>query len=208
VVFALNTDGTGFTNLHSFTALSVPLLELTAMELIRLPIWFIGQHTVWGGAGGRQRRQRPVFALNTAGTGLTNLYTFTATSTNSSGAYTNSDGANPSAGLILSATRSMERRWTAAVRAAARFSPSTPMARVLGTCIVLRRALFLLLLPTATEQIRRPIWFYRETLCTGTAAYGGASGNGTVFAVHIDGTGFTDLHIFAGGSDGAGLLAN
>src|SRR6266446_1955021 len=43
-----------------------------------------------------------VFAVNTAGTGFTTLYSFTAASTNSSGAYTNSDGAFPLAGLILS----------------------------------------------------------------------------------------------------------
>src|SRR5437773_4802556 len=37
----------------------------------------------------------------------------------------------------------------------------------------------------------------------GTAAYGGSSGNGTVFAVGTDGTGFTNLYSFTGGSDGA-----
>ena len=37
----------------------------------------------------------------------------------------------------------------------------------------------------------------------GTAADGGSSGNGTVFKVRTDGTGFTILHTFTGGSDGA-----
>src|SRR6266567_2429408 len=37
----------------------------------------------------------------------------------------------------------------------------------------------------------------------GTAAYGGSSGSGKVFAVNTDGTGFTNLHTFTGGSDGA-----
>jgi uncharacterized repeat protein (TIGR03803 family) len=36
----------------------------------------------------------------------------------------------------------------------------------------------------------------------GTAGAGGSSGNGTVFAIKTDGTGFTTLHSFAG-SDGA-----
>ena len=40
-----------------------------------------------------------VFAVNTDGTGFTNLHSFTAMSGTSS---TNSDGANPNAGLILS----------------------------------------------------------------------------------------------------------
>src|SRR5258706_1038343 len=34
----------------------------------------------------------------------------------------------------------------------------------------------------------------------GTAAYGGSSGNGTVFKVNTDGAGFTNLHSFTGGS--------
>ena len=44
----------------------------------------------------------------------------------------------------------------AAVRAMAQCSPSTRMARVLRTCIVSRQFLTLVLLPTATELIRRP----------------------------------------------------
>jgi len=43
-----------------------------------------------------------VFAVNTDGTGFTTLHSFTATSTNSSGAYTNNDGTDLEAGLILS----------------------------------------------------------------------------------------------------------
>src|SRR6266446_10492681 len=34
----------------------------------------------------------------------------------------------------------------------------------------------------------------------GTATYGGSSGNGTVFKVNTDGTGFTNLHSFTAGS--------
>jgi uncharacterized repeat protein (TIGR03803 family) len=37
----------------------------------------------------------------------------------------------------------------------------------------------------------------------GTAPVGGSSGNGTAFAINIDGSGFTLLHTFSGGSDGA-----
>ena len=79
-----------------------------------------------------------VFAVNTDGTGFTNLHSFTAKSGLAS---TNSDGAYPSAGLILSG----------------------------------------------------------NTLY-GTANGGGSSGNGTVFAVNTDGTGFTNLHSFTASS--------
>lgn len=37
----------------------------------------------------------------------------------------------------------------------------------------------------------------------GTASEGGTWGQGTVFAVNTDGTGFVTLHVFTGGSDGA-----
>jgi len=44
----------------------------------------------------------------------------------------------------------------------------------------------------------------------GTAPRGGSSGDGTVFALNTDGTGFTTLYSFTGGSDGgyptAGLV--
>ena len=41
------------------------------------------------------------------------------------------------------------------------------------------------------------------TTLYGTASGGGSSNYGTVFAVKADGTGFTNLHSFTGGSDGS-----
>src|ERR1019366_9147213 len=41
----------------------------------------------------------------------------------------------------------------------------------------------------------------------GTAENGGTNDYGTVFAVNTDGSGFTDLHSFSSGSDGANPLA-
>src|SRR6266496_2577922 len=75
---------------------------------------------------------------------FTILHTFTTTSVDPSDNFTNSDGANPYAGLILSG----------------------------------------------------------NTLY-GTANTGGSSGYGTVFAVNASGTGFTNLHSFTFGSEGA-----
>src|SRR5437773_12417672 len=62
----------------------------------------------------------------------------------------------------------MGRRRLAAARAMARCLPSTPMARVLRTCIVSRAPLLILdLTLTATELIRVPAWLYPATPCMG-----------------------------------------
>jgi len=79
-----------------------------------------------------------VFAIKTDGSGFTNLHNFTD----------GSDGANPVAGLTLS-----------------------------GATLY------------------------------GTARFGGGSDDGTVFSINTDGTDFTTLHEFSGGSDGDGPRA-
>jgi uncharacterized repeat protein (TIGR03803 family) len=91
-LFAINTDGTGFTNLHSFNgsggAGSVSGLILSGNTLYGT--------TEYGGSSGNGS----LFAVNTDGTSFTNLYGFTPLL--GSYPYTNSDGAYPVAGLILS----------------------------------------------------------------------------------------------------------
>jgi uncharacterized repeat protein (TIGR03803 family) len=99
-VFAVNIDGTGFTNLHNFTGYSfVPPFTNSdgtgpRCGLILSGITLYGT-ALFGGSSGNGT----VFAVNTDGTGFTNVYSFTATSPLNA---TNSDGANPYAGLVLS----------------------------------------------------------------------------------------------------------
>src|SRR5206468_3511249 len=81
-VFAVNTDGTVFTNLHSFNDSdgSHPLAEL-----------ILSGDTLYGTAeGGGSLTDGTVFAVNTDGTGFTNLYIFSYY------------GYRPFAGLVLS----------------------------------------------------------------------------------------------------------
>jgi uncharacterized repeat protein (TIGR03803 family) len=96
VVFALKTDGTGFTNLHIFTNEFYPYAGL-----------ILSDGTLYGTAReGGSSGYGVVFALNTDGTGFRVLHSFTALSpiTNSDGTvlYTNRDGVNPQGALILS----------------------------------------------------------------------------------------------------------
>ncbi len=149
-VFALNTDGTGFTNLHAFTAPSGADStnsdgDAPNGELLLSGGTLYGTACFAGSAG-----NGTLFAIGIDGTGFTNLHTFTATSGPNA---PNSDGANPTRTLILS-----------------------------GSTLY------------------------------GTTIYGGSGGSGTVFAVNTNGTGFTTLYSFtptsgpnSTNSDGANL---
>ena len=102
-MFALKTDGTGFRILHTFAASASPNyinsdgVHPTGDLTLSGDILF-GTTSAGGGAG-----NGTVFKVGTDGTAFTTLHTFSLTSsTNSSGSYTNSDGVEPYAGLILS----------------------------------------------------------------------------------------------------------
>src|SRR6266540_1528375 len=93
-VFAVNTDGSGFTTLHSFTdgaSLSTGII--------------LSDNTLYGTTSSGSSSNGTVFKVNTDGTGFSTLHSFTASApfTNSDGYvfYTNSDGAGPG-GVILS----------------------------------------------------------------------------------------------------------
>ena len=121
-VFKVGTDGTGFTNLHSFNGPSDGASPSAGL-LLSGNILF-GTTADGGGTGGT------VFKLNTDGTGFTTLPNFS--------------GGSPQAALVLSG----------------------------------------------------------HTLY-GTTADGGSSGVGSVFAINTDGTGFSELYSFTGLTDGA-----
>ena len=105
-MFAVNSNGTGFTNVHTFNALSIgPPYPRTnsdgANPHAGLTLW---DNTLFGTAEtGGSSGYGTVFALNTDGTGFTNLHSFPATAATETGlAYTNTDGATPRGGLLLS----------------------------------------------------------------------------------------------------------
>ena len=93
-VFALNTNGFGFTNLHNFTGTSDGSYPSGFLVLRGDTLYGTTQY-------GGSSRNGTVFAIKTDGTGFTNLYSFTAP-TGPLPFTTNSDGANPTGGLTLS----------------------------------------------------------------------------------------------------------
>src|SRR6266704_3453171 len=68
-IFALKTDGTGFTNLHSFTNGADGAIPVAALVA--------GANTLYGTAtGGGAGRNGTIFAINPDGSGLTILHAF------------------------------------------------------------------------------------------------------------------------------------
>ena len=186
-VFSLETNGTGFTNLHNFSYVSgnpatnrdgvFPLAELL---LSGNTLYGTAQEAGSGGYG-------TVFSLDTNGAGFTTLYNFT----------NGGDGQYPYAGLVLSGGRlygtTVENYVGGASRLGTIFAVNTN-----GTGF------------TTLHNFTNGggAYPYAHLILSGntlygTASEGGISNNGTVFALNTDGTGFTILHSFTNGSDGA-----
>ena len=211
MVFSVNTDGTYPSDLHSFT--NSPDGGNPYAGLILSGNTLYGT-TYYGGTSGFGM----VFAVHTNGTGITNLHSFTATSGRYPDPSTNSDGAYPSAGLVLSGNTLYGTAYggggSGVGTVFAVHTDGTGFTNLHSFTAVSGSY------PFANDDGARPyagLVLSGNTLY-GTAIQGGSSGNGTVFAVHTDGTGLTNLHSFTatsyspryGNSDGvnpyAGLM--
>ena len=97
-VFRLNTDGSSFTNLHTFTGGTVGSMEGGNLNSSLILV----SNTLYGTASfGGGSNFGCVFGINPDGSGLTNVYSFSASEFDTF-PYTNSDGAYPQAGLVSS----------------------------------------------------------------------------------------------------------
>jgi uncharacterized repeat protein (TIGR03803 family) len=204
-VFAVHTDGTGFTNLYSFTAMSAAPDYTNSDGAGPSGSLVLSGGTLYGTAGGGgSAGVGTVFAVHTDGTGFTNLHSFAAIS--NSYPHGNSDGAYPLAGLIVSGdTLYGTAIWGGTSGVGAVFAVRTD-----GTGFTNLHS-FTAVDPTYNTNSEgvypRCSLVLSDNILYGTAEQGGDSGNGTVFAIKTDGTGFTNLHSFTGGSDGTGPWA-
>ncbi|HWW02992.1 MAG TPA: choice-of-anchor tandem repeat GloVer-containing protein [Candidatus Acidoferrum sp.] len=188
-LFAVNSDGTGFTNLHSFTPGTGAFPSITnsdgAYPAGRL---IISGRTLYGTAeDGGSWGYGTVFKLNTDGTGFTTLHNFTG---GGGGAYpraglslsgntlfgTTAQGGSSGNGTVFAvdtdATGFMTLYNFTAGSGVFPFITNSDGANPVGALVLSGNTLF------------------------GTAFMGGSSGAGTAFAVNINGTGFTTLHVF------------
>jgi uncharacterized repeat protein (TIGR03803 family) len=172
-VFAVNTDGSDFTNLYSFTGCSNGAYPYAGLVL--------SGGTLYGvtGAG--------IYAVNTDGTDFTNLYSFTNGSTNGSDAQCD--------GLVLSGTTLYGIVGVSGTNGVGTlFAANTDGSGWTN-----------LLTFNDGSDGADP---YAKLILSGSTLYGtmsrgGVSNNGAVFAVNTDGTGFTNLYNFTNGSDGS-----
>jgi uncharacterized repeat protein (TIGR03803 family) len=197
-VFALNTSGTGFTTLHSFnggaTASATPSSDggNPAATLV------LHGDTLYGTAeAGGTNGWGMVFALNTNGLGFITLHSFTPYTYNAETKTltTNTDGAVPEAGLVLSGnmlygtTSSGGTNGTGMVFAVDTNGPTTTtvydFSVTNGTSFT-------------NDDGANPlsVLVLSGNTLYGTTEFGGTKGNGTVFAVNTDGTGFATLYDF------------
>jgi uncharacterized repeat protein (TIGR03803 family) len=207
-VFAVRVDGTGFTLLHSFGGFSnggsdgnspIGRLVLSGDTLYGT--------TEAGGIG--PFGNGTIFTLNTNGTGYNLLYEFTPTLDSPAG-YTNNDGANPEAGLILSGNTLYGTAFQGGMSD-------------MGTVFAINedgsgfRTLHNFSAPSSILFTNDDGWYpHAQLLLSGNTLYGsaqngGGGGKGTVFALNTDGTGFRVLHNFAynpldGANPEAGLI--
>ena len=207
-IFKVNTNGTGFTNLYSFTALDIATDTTNSDGAWPYDGLILSGNTLYGTAyGGGSSGNGTVFAVNTNGTGFTNLHSFTALASN-----TNSDGVGPYAGLILSGNT----LYGTASAGGSSGNGTVFAVNTNGTGFTNLYSFTALDIATDTTNSdgANPcagLILSGNTLY-GTADRGGSSGNGTVFKVNTDGTGFTNLHSFTAlasntNSDGANPYA-
>jgi uncharacterized repeat protein (TIGR03803 family) len=190
-VFAVNTDGTGFTVLHTFTA----LINSTNSDGAHPQAGLLqdGPYLYGTAESGGTNGNGTVFRLRTDGLYFTNLHNFTALSASFGG--TNSDGANPAAGLTLAGFTTL---YGTAQSGGTNGNGTVFAVNEDGTGFMVLHTFTANKSGTNSDgatPLGGLIASANDTLY-GTANGGGTHGNGTVFALNPDGTGFTNLYSF------------
>jgi uncharacterized repeat protein (TIGR03803 family) len=202
-VFAVNTDGTGFTNLHSFdsklgNAEGEPGLVLVGNTLYGTEIYggilsstsHLANPIVVNGGG-------MIFSLNTDGSDFAIVHEFDP--------WNGTEGSHPYGGVAVSGGRLYGTTTGNGVT-----TPATGPAlgtvfgvNADGTGFATLHTFYNLCCPEINIDGAEPydkLILLGNTLY-GTALDGGYGGNGTVFRVNTDGTGFAVLHSFASGTN-------
>ncbi len=185
-IFSINTDGSDFTILHSFSATADPPYTNTDGAYPQAGL-IVSNNTLYGTTcQGGTSVVGTVFRINTDGTGFTNLHSFASLPYNYPTS-TNDEGAYPAGGLVL---------------AGETLYGTTPRGGTLGNGTVFAvnagGSSFANLhnfTPSDGFNSRGGLVLSGDTLYG--AAYDSTPGSGAVFKLNTNGTGFTILHRFA-----------
>jgi uncharacterized repeat protein (TIGR03803 family) len=198
-IYAVSTNGTGYSTLHIFSAVAANTSGFITNNdgadpgsgLIVSGTTLFG--TTWyGGING----EGTIFSIGTNGTGFTILHAFAAGATNASlNLITNSDGGTPVGGLTLFSSNML---FGAACYGGANGSGTVYGITTNGLGFT-NLYNFSVLVSSNNSDGANP---YASLLLAGSKLYGtaesgGTNGNGTIFAVNTNGTGFTNLHNFS-----------
>jgi len=202
-VFAVNTNLTGFAAVHTFAAPAANSLGIFTNSDGGEPggDLVLSGATLYGMAEyGGTNDNGTVYAVNTNGSDFRLLHTFSALDPTY---YTNSDGANPYAGLILAGNTlygTAEYGGTNGNGTVFAINTNGGGFRIVYTFTALDAGT-----DTTNSDGANPVdgLALSGGMLYGTALYGGTNGYGTVFAVNTNGTSFTTLYSFTGGNDGA-----
>ncbi len=181
-VYAINTDGSGFTNLHNF------VINDGASTTAGLAL--SGNRLYGAAQGGGSNAVGLIFALNTDGSGFTNLHTFPSEGSGS----TNSGGGQPVGGLVVSGTNLFGTTWTGGTGGKGIVyridTDGTGFTNLHNFPALVSNTNSDGAMPMSTLNLSGNTLY-------GVTGNGGATGNGTLFAINTDGTGFTNFHTFS-----------
>jgi uncharacterized repeat protein (TIGR03803 family) len=200
VLFRVKADGSGYTNLHTFTGGDDGAYPV-ALALSGTNLY--GATQIGGSAG-----EGVIFRMNTNGTAFTNLHSFTATS---GAAQVNSDGAVPGFVIVSGNTIYGVAQVGGAFGSGTVFRLNTDGSGFTNLHDFATAGFSYP--PPNTDGIDPNAIMLSGNTLFGTAILGGPSGNGTVFCLNTDGTGFTNLYLFSAlvssayNSDGANPMS-
>ena len=204
-IYSLNTDGSGFTVLHTFSdvtncvigtnALGFPItISVNRDGLMPRGNLILSGDTLYGAAsGGGANGSGTVFSISTSGSNFTVLHAFATNFPAGSLGFTNADGAIPNS-LVLSGDTlygTTEQGGTNGCGTFFSLDTNGPGFNLLHT-----------FQPAEGKNPESILALSGNTLY-GTTALGGL-GSGTVYCLATNGAGFTVLHSFTSGADSTG----
>jgi uncharacterized repeat protein (TIGR03803 family) len=195
-IFAINTNGGSFTNLHNFA--------ITDGQNPTSPLLLSGGTLYGSTPDGGTNAMGTLFKLSTNGAGFTSLYSF---SYRGGYPYTNSDGANPLGALILAGNSLYGTASDGGTNSTGTIFAINTDGSGFTTLHQFGGLAGTLQTNSDGANPQSGLLLYGSTLY-GTAVNGGQFGNGTLFRLNPDGSGFSAWYHFTDTNNAAGTNAD